>query len=219
MPKVLHNALLEEVELRTAASLEFVRNILCKAIVNKFSQCLTASELATASRQNSFSIQPEICRTLGQTDASLRQRRAALQVLIKKIIEYLSGNSSFIKHTFVLGQPGTGKTTLTLNALSYAICRGLTCVTTSLAGKKSAELGGIHSHPLLPLPVDQKLPVNKLEEVTVRKLYQQPLRLALMRRLDILVVEELGLFNIQQWAVLDKVLQYVNENDVPMGGV
>ena len=41
----------------------------------------------------------------------------------------------------------------------------------------------------------------------------------LLKSLDVLLVEELGMLNSEQWAVLDQTLRFVNDNNLPMGDV
>ena len=59
----------------------------------------------------------------------------------------------------------------------------------------------------------------KQVESTVQKLYEDPLRLVLFKKLHVLVVEELGMLNSEQWAILDQTLRFVNDKNTHMGGV
>ena len=90
---------------------------------------------------------------------------------------------------------------------------------TTLAGEKASQFGGIHLHRLIPLPVTSTLPVIKQVETTIQNLYKDPQRLVHLKLLDILVFEEMGMLNSEQWSVLDQTLRFVNNSNVPMGGV
>ena len=92
-------------------------------------------------------------------------------------------------------------------------------MTTTLAGEKAAQFGGMHLHRLIPIPVKTSLPVMKQVESTVQRLYHDPLRLTFLKRLDVLVIEEVGMLNSEQWSVLDHTIRFVNNSNVPMGGI
>ena len=81
---------------------------------------------------------------------------------------------------------------------------------TTLAGEKAAELGGIHLHRLIPLLPSKKTPVMKQVESTVQNIYRDPTRLVQVKKLDVLVVEEIGMLNSEQWYVLDQTLRLAN---------
>ena len=66
---------------------------------------------------------------------------------------------------------------------------------TTLAGEKAAELGGIHLHRLIPLMPSKNTPVMKQVESTVQNIYRDPTRLVQVKKLDVLVVEEIGMLN------------------------
>ena len=61
----------------------------------------------------------------------------------------------------------------------------------TLAGEKASQFGGMHLHRLIPLPVKISLPVMKQVESTVQILYLDPMRLALLKNLDVLFIEKI----------------------------
>ena len=108
---------------------------------------------------------------------------------------------TFVPHQLVLGCPGTGKSTITIIALCYAMPKGLNCMVTTVSGEKADQFGGIHLHRLIPIPLNNPLTVVKQVESTVQKLYSNPIRLLPLKHSDVLV--ELGMLSSQQWVFSD----------------
>lgn len=59
-------------------------------------------------------------------------------------------------------------------------------------------MGGVHYHRLIPAHVASNQPVMKQVDSTSQKLYQDPMRLVLLEKMDVLVEEELGMLNSQK---------------------
>ena len=79
--------------------------------------------------------------------------------------------------------------------------------------------GGLHLHKLIPIPVNSSLPVIVQVESTVQKLYTDPIRLVVLEKMDVIVLEELGMLNSEQWPVLDQTLRSVNNSNIPFGDI
>ena len=67
------------------------------------------------------------------------------------------------------------------------MCKGLFCIVTTLAAEKAMQHGGLHSHRLIPVPVNSHLPVSKQVETTVQKIYSAEFRSVFLKKLSIIV--------------------------------
>ena len=220
-PRVLTAAVKENNNDKAEKYLNTLRVSISKGLVacHKIPNCPDERRLVEATTNNPLPFIPTITKTSGQTDTSYRKQQFVLEKFIAAIDMYTSGSACSIPHQFVLGRPGTGKSTVSLIALCYAMCRGLFCMVTTLAGEKAMQHGGLHLHRLLPIPVNSNLPVVKQVETTVQKLYTDPVRLVVLKRIDVIVVEEMGMLNSEQWSVLDQTLRFVNDSNIPFGGI
>ena len=175
--------------------------------------------IAEATTSSVVCFSATITKLTSQSNSAFEKQLNVLKKFIDVIDCYRSGATTFIPHHFVLGKPGTGNSTFTLVALYYSMCKGLSCMVTTVAGEKEAQFGGLHLHRLIPLPINTKLLVMKQVESTVQRLYCEPMRLILLKSLDALIIDEIGMLNSEQWCVLDHVLRFYNNCNLPMGGV
>ena len=220
-PRVLLSSIKNSMNDKTQTFLQQNRMNIAKGLVasGKVENCPNEQLIAEATTSSPVCFSATITKLTSQSDSAFEKQSNVLKKFIDAIDCYRSGATSFIPHHFVLGKPGTGKSTITLVALCYSMCKGLSCMVTTLAGEKAAQFGGLHLHRLIPLPINTKLPVMKQVESTVQRLYCEPMRLILLKSLDVLIIEEIGMLNSEQWCVLDHVLRFINNCNLPMGGV
>ena len=122
------------------------------------------------------------------------------------------------KFDFVAGAPGTGKSHVCGMALAYAVCNGLVCFITSLAARRSAQLGGEHLHRLFAIPL-KKIPACDLAKEALGRLENDIKRRYFLEQLQVLIVEEISLIQAELWATIDLVLQMLKQNELPFGGI
>ena len=221
LPRVLLSSVQAAVDDKVEVFLKQTRVNIAKGLIasGKVPNCPSELQIAQATTATCVPFSPTLATLPTQTATSYGKQKTFLDQFINAIDQYLSGSKVFVPHHFALGKPGTGKSTITLVATCYAMCKGLCCMITTLAGEKAAQFGGMHLHRLIPIPVKTSLPVMKQVESTVQRLYHDPLRLTFLKRLDVLVIEEVGMLNSEQWSVLDHTLRFVNNSNVPMGGI
>ena len=142
-----------------------------------------------------------------------------LQNLIHIIDSFVNSAASFFKYQFVVGMPGSGKTFVTIHSLFYALCKGLNVMITSLSSERAMQFSGMHIHDLFGLPVSQSLSVDEIVEKALQKLDFDFVKLTLLKRLDVLYFEEIGMVSSEEFASIDLILQKVRENYQPFGGV
>ena len=199
-PRVLLSAIQQTINDKTNQFLLNCRSNTAKGLVSskKIENCPSELALAQASTSSPASFQPTLTKLNNQSQSSYDKQCTVLASFIAAVDTYRSGTKTFIPHHFVLRRPGTGKSTVTLIALCYAMSHGLNCIVTTLAGEKASQFGGIHLHRLIPMPVGSNFPVVKQVESTVQKLYRDPMKLVFIKILDVLVIEELGMLNSTQ---------------------
>jgi hypothetical protein len=79
--------------------------------------------------------------------------------------------------------------------LLKAISLGLNGMLMTLMSEQAFQLGGIHLHKLLLLPVHKKVSVQHLAELALISIYKSPEAMYTLITLDVLFVNELG-----QWS-------------------
>ena len=89
---------------------------------------------------------------------------------------------------------------------------------TSLASRRSVQVGGEHLHRLFAIPVIN-LPATELAQKALSRLDNDMKRRYFLEKLQLLVIEEVSLIHAELWATIDLILQMVKENDLPFGGV
>ena len=147
------------------------------------------------------------------------EQLVVLLELMKTIDEYKNFTAVFFKHRFVVGMPGSGKTFIITNALLYALCQGLNVMVTSLSSERAMQFAGMHIHDLFCLPVSSSLNVDTIVQKSMQKLKNDIFKQSLIKRIDILYFEEIGMVSAEEFAAIDYILQKTRESFAPFGGI
>ena len=156
-----------------------------------------------------------------QNISSFGEQKFAVTYACNTIDRYLdcSRQSTFTKNLVITGAPGSGKTYL-LNYISlYAISRGMKVAITASMSQRAIQIGGVHLHKLFCIPVNKKLSLHVLAENAIATLLRNPIKLHLLRQLNILFLDEIGQISTEFLALLDKILQFIRGNNIYMGGL
>ena len=154
-----------------------------------------------------------------QSEESREEQTIILEQLKELICENLFSDHKFRKHQLILGPPGTGKTYVLTMALGYALTKGLFCLVTSLASRRSMHFGGEHIHKLFCLPPSSCGSPIKMAEQALVKLDHRNDKKMLLMALEVLFVEEVSLISAEQWSAMDLTLQELKQSTLPFGGV
>ena len=100
-----------------------------------------------------------------------------------------------------------------------AMSRGLNVVITSLQSERSQECGSIHLHLLMKIPPHISGSVQRVADLTLVALHQNPVHMFILHTLDCLCVDELGLVSSDFFAAWDIVLRSICDSSQSMGRV
>ena len=217
----LLSTLTVEMEKKTHLSLDMQKRSLIDALqLQNFPNLPSTDTLMSATIENSLPFDAQLNRGHSQSNESFQEQRSICESIKAVIRGFLAiRENQIVKCELIMGPPGTGKTFICSLCLFYALAFGLFCHVTSLAARRARQFGGIHINRLCCLSIINELLVSKLAQKALKKLHCQPERKALLLRLDVLMIEEVGLSSAQHWAVIDLILQNLREVNVPFGGV
>ena len=154
-----------------------------------------------------------------QSVESLQEQSSILELLKNGINECVFVEHKFRKHQLILGPPGTGKTYVLTMALGFALSKGLFCLVTSLAARRSMQFGGEHIHKLFCLPtVNNGSPLRMAEQALSKLDYKNDKKMLLLA-VEVLFVEEISLISAEQWSAMDIILQELKQVTMPFGGI
>ena len=154
-----------------------------------------------------------------QSNESFQEQCEILTTLKTYINECLFVDQKFRKHQLILGPPGTGKTYVLTMALGYALSKGLFCLVTSLASRRSMHFGGEHIHKLFCLPPSSNGSPLKMAEQALNKLDFRNDKKVLLLAVEVLFVEDVSLISAEQWCAMDIILQELRQSNLPFAGI
>ena len=123
-----------------------------------------------------------------------------LENLTHVIDSFVNSTASFFKYQFVVGMPGSGKIFVTTHSLFYALCNGLNVMVTSLSSERAMQFSGMHIHDLFALPVSDRLIDDDIVEKALQKIDFDFVKQTILKRLDVIYFEEIGLAWERKWA-------------------
>jgi hypothetical protein len=121
------------------------------------------------------------------------------------------------ENIFLTGKAGTGKTTF-LKYLKDNCTKNL--VVAAPTGVAAINAGGVTLHSLFQLPFHPFLPTAASREELLKKLKYNKQRLNLLRKMEVLVIDEISMVRADVMDALDCILRSVRRNyDLPYGGI
>jgi hypothetical protein len=121
------------------------------------------------------------------------------------------------ENIFLTGKAGTGKTTF-LKYLKDNCTKNM--VVAAPTGVAAINAGGVTLHSLFQLPFQPFLPTAANREELLKKLKYNKQRLNLLRKMEVLVIDEISMVRADVMDALDCILRSVRRNyDAPFGGI
>jgi PIF1-like helicase/Helix-turn-helix domain/HRDC domain/Helicase len=121
------------------------------------------------------------------------------------------------ENIFLTGKAGTGKTTF-LKYLRDNATKNI--VVAAPTGVAAINAGGVTLHSLFQLPFHPFLPTKNNKEELLAKLRQNKKKQDLLRKMELLIIDEISMVRCDTVDAIDTILRSVRRNyHVPFGGV
>jgi hypothetical protein len=121
------------------------------------------------------------------------------------------------ENIFLTGKAGTGKTTF-LKYLKETATKNI--VVAAPTGVAAINAGGVTLHSLFQLPFHPFLPTKNSKEELLAKIRQNKQRQQLLRKMELLVIDEISMVRCDVMDSIDTILRHVRRNyHLPFGGV
>ncbi|MGB4770856.1 MAG: helix-turn-helix domain-containing protein [Chitinophagaceae bacterium] len=118
---------------------------------------------------------------------------------------------------FLTGKAGTGKTTFLKYLVEYSSKNMVVAAPTGVA---AINAGGVTLHSLFQLPFFPFLPTNNHRQELLSKIRYQKQRIQLLRKIELLVIDEISMVRCDVLDAIDTILRSVRRNhESPFGGV
>jgi PIF1-like helicase/Helix-turn-helix domain/HRDC domain/Helicase len=121
------------------------------------------------------------------------------------------------ENIFLTGKAGTGKTTF-LKFLKDNATKNI--VVAAPTGVAAINAGGVTLHSLFQLPFHPFLPTKNNKEELLAKLRQNKKKQDLLRKMELLVIDEISMVRCDTMDAIDTILRSIRRNyHLPFGGV
>ncbi|MEP7236897.1 MAG: helix-turn-helix domain-containing protein [Ferruginibacter sp.] len=121
------------------------------------------------------------------------------------------------ENIFLTGKAGTGKTTF-LKYLKENSTKNI--VVAAPTGVAAINAGGVTLHSLFQLPFHPFLPTKNNKEELLAKIRHNKQRQQLLRKMELLVIDEISMVRCDVMDAIDAILKHVRRNyHLPFGGV
>jgi hypothetical protein len=121
------------------------------------------------------------------------------------------------ENIFLTGKAGTGKTTF-LKYLKLHCTKNM--IVAAPTGVAAINAGGVTLHSLFQLPFHPFLPTANNKEELLKKMKYNNQRLQLLRKMEVLVIDEISMVRCDVMDAIDTLLKSVRRNyHTPFGGV
>lgn len=147
-----------------------------------------------------------------QPEASYIEHQEGLEKVMDMVRHYKRASNERTKSLVLVGGGGVAKTTDMRTAGLYCQCQGLFVLTTTLTGKRSAEIMGEHLHLRFKLSINEALTAGKMAERAVTNLLKDPKQWEILRRTDVMLIDELGQIDAKLLSVIHIILRRVRKS-------
>ncbi len=121
------------------------------------------------------------------------------------------------ENIFLTGKAGTGKTTF-LKYLRENCTKAI--LVAAPTGVAAINAGGVTLHSLFQLPFHPFLPTHASKDELLKKIKYNKQRLQLLRKMELLVIDEISMVRCDTMDAIDTILRSVRRNySAPFGGV
>ena len=225
IPASLYTHIMVEQDKKIRASLLSIRKFLATIILRDLGNAkmmalpASADDVVNASVMSPLNWKPELIRTAKQSAESFKEQKVAMDLAIEQLNKFQYETTSQTSSLIIIGGPGTGKTTCLQAIGLMAMARGLNTGLSTMMSERAKQLGGKHLSKWFCIPVNERATPTRLAELAIARLVRNPQQLALIRSLDVLLLDEFGQISAEMLAVLDIILRRIRDSTDFMGGV
>ena len=225
MPASLYTHIREEQDKKICAQLLSVRTFLATTTLKDLRKAdmmplpANVDDVVKASPSNPLDWNPQLIRGHGQSAESFEEQKAAMDLAARQLDKYQFDTSTQAKSVMIVGGPGIGKTTCLQAVGLLSMSRGLNTGLGTVMSERGKQLGGQHLSKWFLIPVNERATPGRLAELAIARLVRNPKQLALIRSLDVLLIDEFGQVSAEMIAVMDIILRRIRDSTDFMGGV
>ena len=159
MPPVMYAALVKDTSEKIEQHIKECRTVLVDATLKSISQPFEAAgtilpgreALIKSSRSKEVDWNHVLPKSARQSNASYSEQLRVQASIVRHINTYCVPSTVAAKNILIAGPPGVGKTHCLSHGIIYALCKGLTVMTTAMLADRAFLLGGKHLHKLFSL--------------------------------------------------------------------
>ena len=179
----------------------------------------TIDEVLNATTDEPIHWYPELRTNEAQCEESRMEQISIIQEMNEWLDKYQLAQDTQTKNPVISGGPGNGKMTVLQTGVLMSLCCGLNTGLTANMSERAHQLGCEHLSRMCCIPVNEKASPCRLAELAILRLLRNPMRLAYLRKLDVLFIDELGQILAELLSILDIILWSIHESTAYMGGV
>ncbi|MXV37255.1 AAA family ATPase [Flavobacteriaceae bacterium Ap0902] len=117
-------------------------------------------------------------------------------------------------NVFLTGSAGTGKTYVLNQYIEYLQDRKIPVAITASTGIAATHIGGMTIHAWSGIGIKDHITLRKLQSLREKKYMRKK-----MDEVKVLIIDEISMLHQKQFTMVDEVLQYFKENNLPFGGI
>ncbi|MDO5654949.1 MAG: AAA family ATPase [Flavobacteriaceae bacterium] len=118
------------------------------------------------------------------------------------------------KNVFLTGSAGTGKTFVLNQYINYLKEREVPVAITASTGIAATHMNGMTIHAWSGIGVKNTMTLRNLQNLRVKKYMRDK-----MDQVAVLIIDEISMLHLNQFGMVDEVLQYFKGNNLPFGGI
>jgi len=118
------------------------------------------------------------------------------------------------KNVFLTGSAGAGKTYTINQYLHYLRARDVAVAVTASTGIAATHMNGMTIHSWAGIGISNELTAKDIARIKKRTVVVERIE-----RTKVLVIDEISMLHRQQFELINQVLQAINENTLPFGGI